>query len=145
MSVGASWCFVCAWTWLSYSCSCLWKALTLALISGVVSLAAVATYRLCLHPLSRVPGPPLAAVTSCWYAFQVRNGRMLTLGKTLHEQYGPVVRVGPNELWFAAKDAFKMIYSEPDPYARPTARHPITCTPDELLLTGPPCRSHERL
>ncbi|TDZ19584.1 Cytochrome P450 monooxygenase sdnT [Colletotrichum orbiculare MAFF 240422] len=35
---------------------------------------------------------------------------MLRLGKTLHRQYGSVVRVGPNEVWFDSVDAFKHIY-----------------------------------
>lgn len=78
----------------------------------ILSLLTVAVYRLYLHPLSCIPGPRLAAVTNCWYAYQVRNGRMLHLGKTLHKQYGPVVRVGPNEVWFNTKDAFRLIYSK---------------------------------
>ena len=39
---------------------------------------------------------------------------MSTLGRTLHEKYGPVVRVGPNEVWFNSRDAFKAIYSKPE-------------------------------
>ncbi|KAK1538835.1 cytochrome P450 [Colletotrichum costaricense] len=70
----------------------------------------VVWYRLFLHPLARVPGPRLAAISNVWYAYHVRNGRMLTLGKTLHKRYGPVVRVGPNEVWFDSVDAFKHIY-----------------------------------
>lgn len=76
---------------------------------------ALTLYRLYLHPLSRIPGPRLAAISSAWYAHQVRNGRMLQLGKTLHKQYGPVVRVSPNEIWFASREAFKIIYSERAP------------------------------
>ncbi|KAG9502499.1 hypothetical protein J7337_005327 [Fusarium musae] len=37
-------------------------------------------------------------------------GRMAYLGKTLHGKYGPVVRVGPNEVWFNSKEAFHAIY-----------------------------------
>lgn len=77
-----------------------------------LALVLVAVYRLCLHPLARVPGPRLAAVSNIWHALHVRDGRMLQLGKTLHKQYGPVVRVGPNEVWFDSKEAFKSIYSE---------------------------------
>lgn len=78
----------------------------------IVSLLTVAFYRVYLHPLSRIPGPRFAAITNCWYAYQVRNGRMLRLGKTLHKQYGSAVRVGPNEVWFNTKDAFRLIYSK---------------------------------
>lgn len=78
----------------------------------ILSISTVALYRLCLHPLCHVPGPRLAALTNAWYAYQVRNGRMLRLATTLHHKYGPVVRVGPNELWFNNKEAFRAIYSQ---------------------------------
>lgn len=96
----------------------IWDALSALLLACLAWLSAVAAYRLCLHPLAAVPGPPLAALTSCWYAYQARNGRMLHLGKTLHHRYGPVVRVGPNELWFVTRDAFKMIYSPTNGYEK---------------------------
>lgn len=82
---------------------------------GAALLLAVVFYRLALHPLSRIPGPRLAAVTNGWLAYHVRDGRMLQLGKTLHERYGPAVRVGPNEVWFNSKDAFRLIYSKSPP------------------------------
>lgn len=37
---------------------------------------------------------------------------MVELGRTLHRRYGPVVRVGPHEVWFDSKEAFQAIYSE---------------------------------
>lgn len=84
----------------------------------ILFITTVAFYRICLHPLSHIPGPRLAALTTAWYAYQVRNGRMLHLGTTLHRQYGPVVRVGPNELWFDSKDAFRLIYSPTGGYEK---------------------------
>lgn len=74
-------------------------------------LVLVGVYRVTLHPLSRVPGPRLAALSNVWYAYQVRNGRAAHLGRTIHLKYGPVVRVGPNEVWMNSKLAFKTIYS----------------------------------
>ncbi|KAL1858113.1 hypothetical protein Daus18300_010114 [Diaporthe australafricana] len=79
-------------------------------VLGIFFLVAVAVYRLYLHPLSRIPGPRLAAISNCWLAYHVRNGHMLQLGKTLHTKYGPAVRIGPNEVWFNTKDAFRLIY-----------------------------------
>ncbi|TKW49287.1 Pisatin demethylase [Colletotrichum tanaceti] len=78
--------------------------------SVLLALIVVAGYRLLLHPLARVPGPRLAAISNVWHARQACDGRMLQLGKTLHKRYGPVVRVGPNEVWFDSVDAFKHIY-----------------------------------
>lgn len=72
----------------------------------------LAVYRLILHPLASVPGPRIAALSNVWYAYHARNGLVAQLAKTLHEKYGPVVRVGPNEVWFNSKAAFKAIYSD---------------------------------
>jgi hypothetical protein len=76
----------------------------------ILSLLTFAAYRLFLHPLAQVPGPRLAAITNIWQAHYVRNGRVRELGKGLPKKYGPVVRVGPNEVWFNTADAFKQIY-----------------------------------
>lgn len=83
--------------------------LTIAIFSCIL---ATCFYRLTLHPLSGVPGPRLAALSNIWYAYHVRNGLVAQLATTLHQQYGPVVRVGPNEVWFNSKAAFKAIYSK---------------------------------
>ncbi|KAF4966245.1 hypothetical protein FSARC_6044 [Fusarium sarcochroum] len=86
--------------------------------SLLILVFSIAIYRLCFHPLARVPGPRLAAVSSIWHAYQARNGRMAHLGKTLHRRYGPVVRVGPNEVWFDSKEAFQAIYSSGSGYEK---------------------------
>ncbi|KAL2016198.1 hypothetical protein VTK56DRAFT_4087 [Thermocarpiscus australiensis] len=79
---------------------------------------ATALYRLLLHPLSRVSGPRLAAISNVWQAVHVRNGRASELAKTLHKKYGPVVRVGPHEVWFNSAEAFKHIYSAGNGYEK---------------------------
>lgn len=86
---------------------------------GLLSLLTVAIYRLTLHPLAQVPGPRAAAISNIWQACYVRDGRARELGKTLHKNYGPVVRVGPNEVWFNCGEAFKRIYSMRLPCRRP--------------------------
>jgi len=85
----------------------------LGLLTSLVLLAmlSISIYRLSFHPLARIPGPRLAAISNIWQARHVRDGRARELGKTLHKRYGPVVRVGPNEVWFNSQEAFKEIYS----------------------------------
>ncbi|KAL6863552.1 cytochrome P450 [Trichoderma novae-zelandiae] len=80
---------------------------------GVLLLGITTTvlYRLFLHPLARIPGPRLAAVSNIWHAYHARNGHMFDLGRRLHREYGEVVRVGPNELWCNSTEAFDKIYS----------------------------------
>lgn len=81
-------------------------------ISTLILVITIVVYRLVFHPLAAIPGPRLAAVSNIWHAWHARNGRMAHLGKTLHRKYGPIVRVGPNEVWLNSKEAFQAIYSK---------------------------------
>ncbi|KAF9019739.1 cytochrome P450 [Hymenopellis radicata] len=69
-------------------------------------------YRLYLHPLKAFPGPRLAAVTEYYQGyFEVwKNGMFVQHLEKLHEIYGPVVRIRPNELHFNTAEAFFAIY-----------------------------------
>lgn len=74
-----------------------WMALLVAITLCGVSLAA---YRLYFHPLSHIPGPKLAAATQ-WYEFYydiVLKGQYMNQFLRLHEKYGPIIRISPNEL-----------------------------------------------
>lgn len=56
----------------------------------VTSIASVVTYRLFFHPLSKVPGPKLAA-TSRFYDFYydcIQRGKFVFKIEELHKQYG---------------------------------------------------------
>ncbi|KAI1864594.1 uncharacterized protein JN550_008881 [Neoarthrinium moseri] len=52
-----------------------------------------------LHPLSRIPGPKLAGATYLpeFYYDVILGGRYTHAIKEMHEQYGPIVRINPNE------------------------------------------------
>ncbi|KAK8130549.1 hypothetical protein PG999_002929, partial [Apiospora kogelbergensis] len=68
-------------------------------------------YLLYFHPLSRFPGPRLAAVSNLWYAHHWFSGRWpWAVEKALHK-YGSTVRIAPNELAFFTPQAFTDIYS----------------------------------
>ncbi|TGO47242.1 hypothetical protein BCON_0287g00120 [Botryotinia convoluta] len=57
-------------------------------------------YRITFHPLASFPGPKLAAIT-LWYEFYYdffHGGRYIFKIKEMHEKYGPIVRVTPDEL-----------------------------------------------
>ncbi|KAM0271148.1 hypothetical protein ACHAQH_009167 [Verticillium albo-atrum] len=53
-----------------------------------------------LHPLHKIPGPKLAAATYLpeFYHDVVQVGRYSHEVRRMHEQYGPIVRISPNEL-----------------------------------------------
>ncbi|EJF60792.1 cytochrome P450 [Dichomitus squalens LYAD-421 SS1] len=56
-------------------------------------------YRLSpLHPLARYPGPLLCKVSALWLAYKSTSGTQHRYVKSLHDRYGDVVRIGPNNL-----------------------------------------------
>ncbi|KAF2759886.1 cytochrome P450 monooxygenase-like protein [Pseudovirgaria hyperparasitica] len=70
----------------------------LALYSSIV------VYRVFFHPLRRYPGPILARITNFWHVYKCLDAKNHLLLEKLHEQYGPIVRVGPQELSIVSPD-----------------------------------------
>ncbi|ROV92490.1 hypothetical protein VSDG_06728 [Cytospora chrysosperma] len=73
-----------------------------AVISSCIAYAGLVLYRLYLHPLASFPGPRLAAATHLYEAYYelVHKGGCLYTAKIrqLHDEYGPIVRINPNEI-----------------------------------------------
>uniref|UniRef100_A0A0B7KD80 Isotrichodermin C-15 hydroxylase n=1 Tax=Bionectria ochroleuca TaxID=29856 RepID=A0A0B7KD80_BIOOC len=67
-------------------------------------------YLLYLHPLSRFPGPRIAAVSNTWYAYHWLSGKWPWAVENVLREYGDVVRIAPNELVFFTPQAFRDIY-----------------------------------
>ncbi|KAJ5150904.1 cytochrome P450 monooxygenase [Penicillium canariense] len=63
-----------------------------------------------LHPLSRYPGPFLWSVSRAPYATAYAQGKLHKRIQRLHDQYGQVVRVAPDELSYQNEEAWKDIY-----------------------------------
>lgn len=87
----------------------LWTSLAGLLVVGLLCRC---LFRLYLHPLSGVPGPRLAACTSLWLAWRTYVGDECTAIYKLHEIYGPVLRIAPNDVDIADGDAVEHIYIE---------------------------------
>ncbi|KAJ5624440.1 hypothetical protein N7510_000749, partial [Penicillium lagena] len=60
----------------------------------------MSVYRLHIHPLSRFPGPRLAAMTGLYeiYFAAWGDGSFDHEIRRLHQEYGPVVRITPDEV-----------------------------------------------
>ncbi|TDZ37139.1 putative sterigmatocystin biosynthesis P450 monooxygenase STCB [Colletotrichum spinosum] len=87
------------------------------LLSSPVFLAVAAAPVVILYlvrcvysPLWRLPGPRISAFTSLVLRLHELQGNRTRYIHHLHEQYGPVVRVSPNEVCFTSYDAVKEIY-----------------------------------
>ncbi|KAF1955975.1 cytochrome P450 [Byssothecium circinans] len=76
-----------------------WIVLSCGLYFAYWALRAI--YRLHFHPLSRYRGSKVAAVSNSWYEWYWNyylNGQMIFEIARLHKEYGPVVRIGVNDL-----------------------------------------------
>ncbi|KAL5364358.1 cytochrome P450 [Aspergillus floccosus] len=94
------------------------------LASIVVWLALRSIYRLYFHPLSKFPGPKLAAITSGYefYYNVIRRGMFIWEIERLHQQYGPIIRVSPREIHIKDPNYYDEIYASS---ARKREKDPI--------------------
>lgn len=67
-------------------------------------------YNLFFHPLRHFPGPLIARASPFYRHYKFVRGELVYKCKDLHDKYGPVVRVSPNELSFISAQAWKDIY-----------------------------------
>lgn len=77
----------------------------------VAYLTTQSLYNVFFHPLRNYPGPSLAKFSILWKLLGNLQGRKAHRIHEAHLQYGPVVRVAPNELSFSEPAAVKEIYS----------------------------------
>jgi hypothetical protein len=75
-------------------------------------------YARTLHPLASVPGPFWASTSRLWYMYRIYVGDMHTVQRRLHEQYGPVIRIAPNEISTAELSAIPKIYKHTRPLTK---------------------------
>ncbi|KAK5627845.1 hypothetical protein RRF57_003560 [Xylaria bambusicola] len=76
----------------------------------VVYLVCQAVYNRFFHPLSKYPGPFLHHISYLPRAHKLMQGRLAFYVADLHKDYGPVVRLSPNELAFSSPQAWRDIY-----------------------------------
>ena len=76
----------------------------------LVKLAITAVYNVYFHPLSKFPGPKLAAATPIPFVRRLINGNWVDWTVALHDKYGEVVRTHPDELSFIGPSAWQDIY-----------------------------------
>ncbi|KAI1125518.1 isotrichodermin C-15 hydroxylase [Nemania abortiva] len=81
----------------------------LVLIGALIYTAAHAIYNLYFHPLASFPGPLLRRMSRAPWALAVVRGTAVFDAAHLHDRYGPVVRVAPDELAFRDPRAWRDI------------------------------------
>ncbi|KAF8250242.1 cytochrome P450 [Wilcoxina mikolae CBS 423.85] len=70
-------------------------------------------YRLFLSPISHFPGPRLAGLTY-WYEFfydVIAYPEYTFKIRHLHEKYGPIIRINPDEIHISSPDFYDQVYA----------------------------------
>lgn len=114
--------------------------MTLTHSQVIIYLVCDATYNLYLSPLSQYPGPKLWAISKIPSQLSVLNGHTHLDITALHEYYGPIVRIGPNELAINTPQAYRDIYSsksfkkDPNNYmVPPNGVNHLVCAVDDAV------------
>ncbi|PNY29945.1 Trichodiene oxygenase [Tolypocladium capitatum] len=97
---------------LQWLCSSVGLSLIVA-STFVLYAAAITVYRLTWHPLADFPGPRIARATylyELWFDV-ILKGRFTREVSRLHEIYGPIVRINPDEIHFNDPSFVDTIYA----------------------------------
>lgn len=78
-------------------------------LAATIFLATILIKRL-RSPLAKIPGPPVTSITSVWLKFHEFSANRRLYINQLHREYGPIVRLSPNEVSFTGLEAVKEIY-----------------------------------
>ncbi|KAJ5665071.1 uncharacterized protein N7477_007519 [Penicillium maclennaniae] len=84
------------------------------IISGLLAFLIIRSiYRLYFHPLSKFPGPKLAAVSSAYefYFNVIKRGKFVWELERLHDVYGPIIRITPREIHIKDSSYYDEIYA----------------------------------
>lgn len=98
-------------------------SIAVLLVLLILSLLLVKTLildSLILSPISRLPGPKAFAITKWRLAYEDWRGTSTRTINELHRKYGPVVRIGPNQVSFNDLAALRAIYGPGSKYGRTT-------------------------
>ncbi|PKY04603.1 cytochrome P450 [Aspergillus campestris IBT 28561] len=108
-------------------------------ILGFILLASTTTtilyiiYNIYLHPLRSFPGPFANSATPLPLFRSILRGTLPHDAKRLHAQYGPAVRIAPNEVTFTDPAAWKEIYGvRPGKPQRPKDLRHVSVGPNHI-------------
>ncbi|KAJ5825696.1 hypothetical protein N7474_002834 [Penicillium riverlandense] len=81
-----------------------------ALVTIIFFILGYVIYQRFLHPLARYPGPFLASLTDLWQVHQFMTLQQPYNLTRLHEEYGSIVRYGPDKLSITNEEAIRAVY-----------------------------------
>jgi hypothetical protein len=94
--------------------------------------------------LRRFPGPPLASFSYAWGFLKIKSGRMERVLAENQRRYGPVMRIGPNELMVYDPDTLCHINGVRSTYTRGSWYQFLRMDPSgESILSEPDTARHD--
>ncbi|KAJ2902832.1 glycosyl hydrolase family 31 [Zalerion maritima] len=114
---------------------------SLFLLYGTVLI----TYRRFFHPISHIPGPWLATTRLYKYYYDgMLGGRFYHEMERLHKIYGPVLRIGPNEVHLCDPDNYDKIYSLTSKFTKDPQFYNIFGNPQSHFSNPNPAASRKQ-
>ncbi|KAI1163814.1 cytochrome P450 family protein [Nemania serpens] len=97
------------------------RVLLVILCLWILSTVVKVIYRLFLHPLAKFPGPKLAAGTFLYEGYYdvIQRGKYVHRIEEMHRQYGPIIRINPQELHVYDPTFFDSVYSSSGKWEKP--------------------------
>ncbi|KAK7211161.1 hypothetical protein V2G26_018339 [Clonostachys chloroleuca] len=115
-------------------------------IGGVALVIVIVTYtwQVLKSPVSRVPGPWHSKWTSLASKYQFLLGREAYYVHSLHQKYGPIVRIGPSEVDISDVQAVRTIYAIKSEYTKTEWYNHLTSLPVRNLFDATDFEYHRR-
>lgn len=107
----------------SHVISNVWQLTAYAALLFISYKAIVYIQRLFFHPLAKFPGPKIMAASRIYefYYDSYQQGRLWRRLPELHKKYGPIIRMGPDELHIQDPEYFDYLFG-----FRPLNKWPMT-------------------
>lgn len=107
-----------------------------------------AVFNLFFHPLAKIPGPAAWSASRIPFVWNLLRGTLIQRQRQMHEQYGPVFRIAPDEVSFASEEAWTDIYTWRKGHKRATRDPAFSAAPpgqaDNIITTTDP-KFHARV
>ncbi|UZP45190.1 hypothetical protein NXS19_013002 [Fusarium pseudograminearum] len=103
-----------------------------------------AIYNLFFHPLSKFPGPRLWAISTIPYIRKLAGGECHFTILEMHKKYGPIVRVGPNDLSLNHPDGMKALRGHRKTGTGENSKEPISTSMNFDNIIGADRENHQR-
>ncbi|KAG8532482.1 uncharacterized protein KY384_002359 [Bacidia gigantensis] len=108
--------------------------LTISFASLLLLFVYQLVYNLYFHEFANVPGPKFWAATRLRFIMSLASGQISHDVKRIHEKYGTIVRLAPDEISFAKEEAWNEVLGVRPGYNQ--------CLKDMVYFTPPPYMPH---